>query len=78
MTKTQYNRKLWKEKTKQYDAKFFGTAPTRLPPTGVDHLFSVVFVRGTRHFAFKSEEQRDAFVSVFNGAEPCVDPAGMW
>lgn len=72
----------WKSKTRGRDL-FFATAPT---PEGasplftapdvkhIDNAFSAVFLRGQRHYAFKSVEERDDFVSEYAEAQACNDP----
>lgn len=64
-------------------ATFFAKAPTpENAPPGVEvprsenvvHLFSVVFLRGTRYYAFPCAEHRDAFVAQFPCAEVCEAP----
>lgn len=47
------------------------TAPSA---ENVVHLFSAVFLRGTRYYAFPCAEHRDAFVAQFPCAEVCEAP----
>lgn len=76
-------RRWWVEKRAKYGPIWVASAPTPEGATPlfsvpradkVDHSFSAVFERGTRHYAFTSEEARDDFVRVWPEAQKCEDP----
>ena len=72
----------WRAKRDQsFKEPHFASAETTLKPQNIDtsivgeHV-SVPFVRGTRHYLFEGQKNRDRFVNLYRpfGAKPCKDP----
>lgn len=73
----------WTERRVQRGPIWVAVAPTPeaasplFPAPRADkvyHEWSAVFVKGKRHYAFLSEEERDAFVRAWPEAQACEDP----
>lgn len=72
-------RKFWREKLNKYGEElYFASAPTHVAnPRWIEHLFSAVFERGIRTFAFKEEQQRKNFLLRTRQARICVNPCPL-
>lgn len=72
---------VWRAQRSKFSEPHFAVAETTLRPQDIDialvgHHTSVVFNRGTRHYIFHGQKNRDRFINRYraHGAKPCKDP----
>lgn len=65
----------WQELLARHEPEAFAVAPSSVSdPRVTNHMFSCGFKRGIRHFAFRTVEDRDRFLSDIPEAEACENP----